>query len=104
IFRAASITVALLFFPATTPSTAVAAITSIDVVHVPQSVVPGHQTYDILVNATGQFLCIDMRIDLTAGSLYDHGLGSHAPPDDTFFPAAPALPFDTFVGMGGRTS
>lgn len=58
---------------------------------------------DLLIDFTGELRGQQLFVELTAGELLYHPFGIGSPPNELFFDAAPGLPYDTFVGMGGPT-
>lgn len=83
-------------------ATAVAAVTSVQSQVVPQLVVPGFTTNDLLIDFTGNLRGQQMILSLTQGSIYQDGFGSTTAPSIALSPVFPSVLLDTFVTIGGR--
>jgi len=81
-----------------------AGVMNVKSVVVPQGVVAGHTTNDVLVDFTGVLRGQQMILNLTEGAIYQDPFGSNTSPNGAFFPLAPSVEFDTYVTVGGRRS
>ncbi len=77
---------------------------SVDLVAVPQGVVPDLSTTDVVVNFDATLRGQQMILTLTSGSIYQDPAGSNTPPSDGQIAAFPGVQYDTFVAIGGATA
>lgn len=83
---------------------ATAAVTNVKAVQVEQTAVDGFIANEILIDFEGNLRGQQMILNLTAGSIYQDGLGSNLPSNSGFWGPAPTLRYDTYVAIGGRQS
>ncbi len=67
-------------------------------------VVPNTITNDLTISFDGQYTGNQLRIELTAGSIYQHPSGSHSPPNEIILTIVPNLVFDSFLAQGSLTA
>jgi hypothetical protein len=63
-----------------------------------------YMTNDVVVEATSDWLSAVMSIELTQGTIYQHGAGNNVPPNPLFFPIYPGVQYDTYVTNGAGAS
>jgi hypothetical protein len=61
-------------------------------------------TNDVFIDFTGELRGQLLMLNIEEGSIYQHPMGAHLPPDASLLPAVPNLEFDTFLAMGGANS
>src|SRR5688572_5175548 len=80
-----------------------AAVTDVDSVVVPQSVVPGYTTNDIVIDFDGVLRGQQMILNLSAGQIFQQvAFGTDTAPNGALIPVFPDVEWDTFVTVGGR--
>lgn len=67
--------------------------------YVPQNILPGFNSYEIVWNGPSDWTSAGLTINLSSGSMYQHALGGDSAPNPAFFVPFPELAFDTYVGI-----